>query len=321
MEVRGKMKQEQEPEWLGCCCQQSLTTHLYRESFFFLAFFGCSQPYAGHSGLFEGVEFSFPPRGALQSISLFPKHPSCPPPSCPVPAPHPRPPSGLLCLPAVPSRGHVPACPQSSPGHRSIFLGQNQSCPQGHPCSGNPGHPSHCPSSSFHLGAGWQLGVTWWAGTRGQRGRLRRGAVVSPPVIWRGKRPCPSPPAQRGSLGDARSPAGEGWRSPGKVSAGSGCHGAGSHHGALRPPGTGRIRDPKKLPVFPVSSFWPPALQPGLCRGFTATGWLHSAECRAAGVCPSRDVRAVPPFWMSPALSPSRGRGAEPRVQTVPSSR
>lgn len=135
------MKQEQEPERLGCCCQKSLTTHLYSESFFFLASFWCSQPYAGHSGLSEGVEFSFPPQGALQSMSLFPKHPSCPTLSCPVRAPHPRPPSGLLCLLAVPSRGHVPACPQSSPGHRSTFLGQNQSCPQGHPCSGNPGHP------------------------------------------------------------------------------------------------------------------------------------------------------------------------------------
>ena len=78
MEVHGKMKQEQEPERLGGCCQQSLTTHLYRGSFFFLAFFWCSQPHAGHAGLSEGVEFRLPPQGALQSTSLFPKHSSLP---------------------------------------------------------------------------------------------------------------------------------------------------------------------------------------------------------------------------------------------------
>lgn len=173
MEVRGKMKQEQEPKRLGGCCQQSLKTHLYGESFFFLAFFWCSQPHTGHAGLSEGVEFSLPPQGALQSTSLFPEHSTL---SCPIPAPCPRPPSGPLCLLAMPSWGRVPVCPQSSPGHRTTLLGQKQSWPQGHPCSGTRGTSHVVPPARFTPGLGgslgWHRGQGW--GTAGQaavRGR------------------------------------------------------------------------------------------------------------------------------------------------------
>lgn len=155
------MKQEQEPERLGGCCQQSLTTHLYGESFFLLGFFWCSQPHPSHAGLSEGVTFDLPPQGALQSSQ---NTPCCPMLSCPVLALCPCPPSGPSMSPGWAKPGPRPHMSPELPWTPEHFPWLKDLLATRPPMQLHPGHPSCCPSILLHPGAGWQLKVAPCAG-------------------------------------------------------------------------------------------------------------------------------------------------------------